>query len=988
MRFLVLSTAGLLALASQTSAAEPPRLRELRTQTVNGVTYFQARFDRPAGLRWPAGIQDAPAQQPRLVPQDDKTRDVGWRWEAVRNWPSDGDDMIFFGRLTGTGRAKLLLLYGRTVTGVPRPDAVETPVELDFAQARAVPVPAAATKRQRSQPPAADDFEGCWAAAQVDRFDALEAMSPNFGFYTFAGAAVGRKYHVPVGEANRGFGSARDDHESQRLYELTTGAAAITESLQLRRMLGQRRKEAPWDIDIGKVTGIDIAEHDWVKMMGDKTPDPEPLAKLVPHDNYYLHFKQFSKFIDMSYFIDEWGTNAVRAYEVQSTDYRLKERYEKQLCIKTSLLGRTLGPLVIKGLAITGSDPYFREGTDVAVIFHVISADVFRAGVEPYIREARQEFGGQLREGKEQYNGVTIESFVTPQREVSLHRAAFDEFVVYSNSTAGIRRILDARAGKIKPLADSLDFRYMRTVFKASDEGEDGFLFLSDPFIRQLVGPASKIKEKRRLEGLTGLTMATNAALWHAWQTGKPPADLNAALATASLTPLDLATPDQLTVNWDAKRQLATGDRYNTLHFATPLVEMPIDRVSRDEEQDYNQFRLQYLGLWRQYFDPIGMRFRINDRNVGVETFILPLIRSSEYSQLRTETGGGTIPADLSPPTGKTVAQLVSHIGPDASLRRNLEGVLDIAGVKKGVGWLGDWAMIRFDDSPMYAKFAELSERAESGSKDFDKMIETVFQMPIMVGVQVRNPLAFAGVLTALRTSALNAAPGMITWEPLEPDYRGVKIVRIRATEQGATTARNLVGTNDEAPKEPFLPAIYYATIDGAWYASFQLDPIKDMIYRADVRKKQPAGAKADTRRINSGLYLSPAAATETREYIRGFLAKEVHERALTNEPIWYAFQKAGLLGGKDGEATRQAVLFNYLGYVPVSPDGSAYLYDPRTDEMTNARHGSLRRPAAKPALDPDSPLGRLLEATREINADLRFREDGVHTTVTIRRTK
>ena len=88
-----------------------------------------------------------------------------------------------------------------------------------------------------------------------------------------------------------------------------------------------------------------------------------------------------------------------------------------------------------------------------------------------------------------------------PTGKSSLHRAAlFGDFVVYSNSPAGLRRVVDAHQGRLKSLAEALDFRYMRTVFPADAEKEDGFVFLSDPFIRQLVGPASKIKEKRRLE--------------------------------------------------------------------------------------------------------------------------------------------------------------------------------------------------------------------------------------------------------------------------------------------------------------------------------------------------------------------------------------------------------------------------------------------------------------------------------------------------------
>ncbi|HEY1381225.1 MAG TPA: hypothetical protein VGF55_30780 [Gemmataceae bacterium] len=984
MRALALTAAGLLGLAPAAGAADPPKLRDLRTQAVNGVTYFRVQFDRPADLwappvliapAWSGGsTPDRMAHIPRLVPQDDRARDVAFLNEDA------AAAFTFFGRSSAAGPARFLLLYAHT----DREDRLhpeEAAVELDFSQAVAVPIPTG--RRTPDRLPAADDLEGGWAVAQADRFAALEAQSPEFGFYGFAKAAVGRRYGIRVPHMT-GRDFDRRSHEYERLYELTTGAAALTESLQLDRMLGRRRKEGPRDIDVAKVPGIDIAAHDWAKMMGDKRPDPEPLAKLIPHDNYYLHFKRFGKFVELGDFLDQWGTTAVRAYEVKSTDYRLKERYEKQLCLKTSLLGRTLGPLAIQGVAITGSDPYFREGTDVAVIFHVVNRQLFQTGVEQYVREAQAEFGGRFRVGLDFYQDVSIGSYTTPNREVSLYRASIDDLAIFANSPVGVRRIIDAHAGRIKSLADSPDFQYMRTVFRLSDEGEDGFLFLSDPFIRQLVGPASKIKEKRRLEGLTGLTMATNAALWHAWQTGRPPTSLGAALATAGLTPGDLATPDQPAVTWDAGRQRAASDRYNTLHFATPLAELPIDRVSREEEQDYNQFRQQYLGLWRRYFDPVGMRFRIRDGDVGVETFILPLVRSTEYGELRRTTGDGTVPLDASPPTTKTVAQLLTHLSPEA--RGEIERIADDVTARRRppLGWVGDWAVVRFDDSPMYGRLAALQARGGPRPGDIDEWIEVVFQMPVTAGVQVRNPLVFAGVLTALRTAAMNALPGAVTWEPMEPEYKGVKIVRIRATRQGVALVRG----GGEAKKEPFLPAVYYALVDGAWYVSLQEQPIKDMIDRSEARGKQPADAKpAAARQVNSALYVSPSAATAAKDFARHYLATQVHERALANAPVWYAFYKSGLITGQETDVARDAVLFNYLGYVPVSPDGAGYRYDPRADEVTTARHGSPRRPAA-PALDPDSTLGRLLETTRDVAADLRFREDGVHTTLTIRRAK
>jgi len=75
-----------------------------------------------------------------------------------------------------------------------------------------------------------------------------------------------------------------------------------------------------------------------------------------------------------------------------------------------------------------------------------------------------------------------------------------------------------------------------------------------------------------------------------------------------------------------------------------------------------------------------------------------------------------------------------------------------------------------------------------------------------------------------------------------------------------------------------------------------------------------------------------------------------------------------------------------YLGYVPVSPEGAAYSLDVKTDEVVNRRHGSQRKPARNQGVEEMSPLGLLLEQVRAVRADLRFREDGIHTTLTIER--
>ena len=277
-----------------------------------------------------------------------------------------------------------------------------------------------------------------------------------------------------------------------------------------------------------------------------------------------------------------------------------------------------------------------------------------------------------------------------------------------------------------------------------------------------MVGPASKIKEKRRLEALTSLYMTTNDALFTAWETGKLPVTGRDLYASEILKAEQLYTPDGRGVIWDADRKTAISDVYNTIHFATPLIELPIDKVTETEQRDYEQFRREYLGLWRRYFDPVGIRLSLSDKQVRIETYILPLIQTSQYVTLRNRTGQGTIPLDVNGFSSKTIVQLVSHVSKDAPERESLRSMvsaLDLPGVKQGIDWLGDWFTIRIDDSDLYAKLARRSLAKNEGLdtllNEFED-VDLLFQLPVSLGVDIKNPLVFAGVLTGLRAALKN----------------------------------------------------------------------------------------------------------------------------------------------------------------------------------------------------------------------------------------
>ncbi len=201
---------------------------------------------------------------------------------------------------------------------------------------------------------------------------------------------------------------------------------------------------------------------------------------------------------------------------------------------------------------------------------------------------------------------------------------------------------------------------------------------------------------------------------------------------------------------------------------------------------------------------------------------------------------------------------------------------------------------------------------------------------------------------------------------------------------------------NDSVPRaKRFAPVLFHAQVEGAWYVSFREEAVKEQIDRvltgrSPVRAVEGAAAAAPPPERPAGasdtLYVAPKAEVQAREGLGFFLEWESHKRALANAPLWQVLFRCGVLpADATGRAMREAAL-DYFGSVPLAPDGSAYRYDPRTDEVMNERHGSRREPVLHAGLDADSPLGRLLEDLRSLRADLRFTEDGVQTAVTIER--
>jgi hypothetical protein len=180
--------------------------------------------------------------------------------------------------------------------------------------------------------------------------------------------------------------------------------------------------------------------------------------------------------------------------------------------------------------------------------------------------------------------------------------------------------------------------------------------------------------------------------------------------------------------------------------------------------------------------------------------------------------------------------------------------------------------------------------------------------------------------------------------------------------------------------REPFLPAVYYAMIDGGFYLSLNEEMMHELIDTAQAKKE----GKGQLVEAATSLHLSPGAAVDTKKILKRAVELQTNWQVRNVLPIWYGLYRSNLVPRDAQPEAAMETAYRYLGFVPVSPDGSTFRYDAAMDEVSNSRHGSFRKPVLERTTADSSPMNQLLESIKSIRTDLRFREDGIHTTITL----
>ncbi len=780
-------------------------------------------------------------------------------------------------------------------------------------------------------------------------------------------------------------GDPRGTTSVEDSYRLLSGGRAVSENLALDRML----PPAPDDEDtvsIHSVIGVTVPAYDWTAELEAVTaerveaglpaaPEHDPLARLVPSDQHAVFFPSFDALVATADHAEEHGAPVLAALEPRTETAGTRDRYEAQLGVPMSALSRLLGPHVVRSVAITGADPYLRTGADVALL---LEGDA--AVLEPLLK-ARVVLAAASHEGvsagEGDVLGVPVASWTTPDRALSSHVARLgDDAVVVTNSLAQLERLVETLLGERTALGALDEYAWFRARYARGDADETAFVVLSDETIRRWCGPRWRIGSSRRSRA---------AAVLAEWQTRL------AARVVDDATdgePLDLELLDPTRELHDLGPLVlgARGVRSETwgdLRFATPILELDLDRVTEAEADLYGRWRRGYESNWVELFDPIAIRLTVDERRLAMDMTVRPLVVQSDYRQLVDSATGATIsPTAGDPHEGALLHWITAFNRHATSVTRN--EMLGMARIMvpsaDPLGWIGESYAFYVDADPLWAELA-VAEGLD------DRLFHELHRLPVALHAEVGDPLQLTLFLAGARAIIEQSAPGMLAWENRE--HAGRAYVRLEPTELALEEMDDLM-----LGGEPWTPpALHYAASGQGLVVSFSEDLVKRALERQAWRVARKAAAGGDDADPAaelpaltpgygpittpwSGDQLSVRVSRDVVELVEsGLVANDVQplrELAWRNLPILDAWKRRW--PDRDPLAVHEVLWGRRL----LCPAGGSYVWNEEDGRMESTLYGHPGRPKRGPVL-PSQVTG-----IGSADFGLDFEEDGLRGRVTL----
>jgi hypothetical protein len=399
----------------------------------------------------------------------------------------------------------------------------------------------------------------------------------------------------------------------------------------------------------------------------------EPIARCIPGEVLYIRFPSFTDFRVLRDRAEEWSGGLNDLILARSLDAGVKELLETQLALRETALGRLFGDLAIGEMAIAAYDTFVREGSALGFVFEVRNEALFDAALSKLRDEAitasRTRPEGPAREEKLEIGGRPVAFLSAPGNRIRSFHASAGKFHLVTNCRRLVERFLSCASGGPGSLADDPGFRHARDLHPISAP-QSALVYISDPFIRGLIGPAYRAEMTRRIRSRAGMETAEIAARAAQAETGRV-LDLPALEGSGWLSARTIRQPD------GSKLQSTPAGLCDSLRGCRgtflPIPDVGVERLTPAEARAYQEFSRFYRGQWERV-DPVAIRFLLagsgaaagkppegGGERLTVAIDILPFAREP-YQVLRAALGQPS-PRTLAP-VPHEIASLEGELSP------------------------------------------------------------------------------------------------------------------------------------------------------------------------------------------------------------------------------------------------------------------------------------------------------------------------------------
>ncbi|TWT79462.1 hypothetical protein CA13_08630 [Planctomycetes bacterium CA13] len=739
--------------------------------------------------------------------------------------------------------------------------------------------------------------------------------------------------------------------------QLVSGGRAVSENLQLDRELAGADSANDELQDLADVEGITVREINWTRRLSKEPTELDPLAAIIPHDQYAVFVPSFTKLTQIIDRSSELARPIVQWFEPQSQTTNVLGFYQDQLGLPLDALTRQVGEALIDEVVVTGSDPYFRTGTDVAVLMQTSQPALLHQALlaQVALQASRHD---HVKRIDHQVNDHLIAQWSNQRRDFCSLVAVVDDAVIVSNSIAQMMAILNTVADRSTSMMELDEYKFFRQRYRRGSEAESALIIVTDAAIRRWCGPKWRISASRRTRArasVAEISMQNADALVRKTVQGETQIHIDSNMHAAGALTLTSAG--------------VQSDRYGTLDFQTPIVELDLKTATAGEVGLYVTWRDRYQRRWRNVFDPIALKLSLSDDAFAADLSVIPLMLGTQYRTWQSLIGdihlkphagdrheeellSFVMALDLNAPQFQFVSAFLgggtTNVA-NGNLRINILSWIDNA-VHLYVDLDEAWIQRMADRSPWQRK-------TEDMAKEF----------PIGVFFPSKDSLKQAMFVAAVRGFFERSAPNLVRWDLIQ--YKEIEFAK--ATAADSTPIGN---ARD-------LPNIYYVTTPDGLTVSFNENVIRRAIDRHLQRKENASSVDIDEEKSTQ----ETAFESQLKTHISGTGAEvlsSVNSRSGMNRMhrlSWGNIPILNYLRHRYPDREPKEVYRQLFGQTLIEPSGGQYEWDDQIQSYVSTLQGYHLDPKKGPV------LGLMFNPTDVIETSLSFQDEGLRATMQLK---